>query len=52
MGELLGLGEDERFAIVLSFGYPARAGRPAARTPEEWLERADRRPLDELVERR
>jgi nitroreductase len=52
MGTLLGLGEDERFAIVLSFGYPARPVDVAARTAEEWLERADRRPLDELVERR
>ncbi len=52
MSEILGLGEDERFAIVLTFGYPARDADPAGRTPEEWLGRAGRRPLEEIVERR
>ena len=37
-------------AIVISFGYPAGGGRdPAARTAEEWSERANRKPLEELV---
>jgi nitroreductase len=48
----LGLGEDESVAIVLSLGYPARAGDPLRRTVDEWSARADRRPLDELVVRR
>jgi nitroreductase len=52
MGEILGLSESERFAILLSFGYPARDVDPGARTPEEWLARADRRPLEDVVERR
>ena len=52
IGEALGLAEEERFAIVLSFGYPARPVDPRARSPEEWLERANRRPLDDIVERR
>lgn len=52
LGAALDLGEDERFAIVLSFGHPARPVDPEARTPEEWIARADRRPLDEVVERR
>lgn len=52
MGEVLGLREDDHFAVVLTFGYPARPVDPEARAPEEWLARADRRPLDELVERR
>ncbi|MEY2533475.1 MAG: hypothetical protein QOF29_1385 [bacterium] len=52
MAEALGLREDDHFAIVLSFGYPARAVDPEARPPEEWISRANRRPLDELVERR
>jgi nitroreductase len=52
MGQALGLGEDDHFAIVLSFGYPARDVDPERRTPEEWIERADRKPLDDLVERR
>jgi nitroreductase len=52
LGAALDLAEDERFAIVLSFGYPARPVDPEARTPEEWIGRADRRALDEVVQRR
>jgi nitroreductase len=48
---LLGLGEGERSAIVLTFGYPAKPRDPSARTVEEWSARAKRKPLDELVER-
>ncbi len=47
----LGLGEDEPVATVLTFGYPARERDPESRPPEEWSARADRKPLDELVER-
>lgn len=47
----LGLGGDEEIAVVLTFGYPARPRDPLRRTPEEWSARADRKPLDELVER-
>ena len=52
MGEALGLREDDHFAVVLTFGYPAREVDVERRTPEEWIARADRRPLEELVERR
>jgi hypothetical protein len=52
MRDVLGLDDEDHFAIVLSFGYPARDVRPDARDPEEWIARADRRPLEELVERR
>jgi nitroreductase len=52
MGQALGLTDDDHFAVVLTFGYPARDIDPEARAPEEWIERADRKPLDELVERR
>ena len=52
MRDVLGLDDEDHFAIVLSFGYPARDVRPDARDPAEWIARADRRPLDELVERR
>jgi nitroreductase len=38
-------------ALILSFGYPATPRDPAARTPEEWSARANRKPLDELVRR-
>ena len=47
----LGLGADDEIATVLTFGYPARERHPERRTPEEWSTRADRKPLDELVER-
>jgi nitroreductase len=50
--ELLGLGEGEEVAIVLTFGYPTFEPHPERRSPEEWSARADRKPLDELVERR
>jgi nitroreductase len=46
----LGLGADDQIAIVLTFGYPARAHEPERRTPEEWSARANRKPLDSLVE--
>jgi nitroreductase len=49
--ELLGLSEDERIAIILSFGYPAKPRDPQSRSPEEWSTRANRKPLDELVKR-
>jgi nitroreductase len=48
---LLGLTGEERVAIVLTFGYPARARDPQRRSAEEWLARADRKPFDELVQR-
>ena len=51
VGELLGLDEGERVVIVLSFGFPHGARDPAARTPEQWAARADRRPLEEVAER-
>ncbi len=49
--QALGLDADDEIAIVLTFGYPARARDPEQRTPEEWSTRANRKPLDELVER-
>jgi nitroreductase len=47
----LELGEDERAAIVLSFGWPE--GRRDARSKDasEWSARANRKPLDEVVRR-
>jgi nitroreductase len=50
-GALLGLEEGEEAAIILSFGYPARAVDPERRSPEEWIERANRKPFDEVVRR-
>lgn len=47
----LRLGADDEIAIVLTFGYPARERDPLRHTPEEWSARANRKPLDEIVER-
>jgi nitroreductase len=47
----LGLGEDEKLQIVLSFGYPAKARDPTSRSPEEWSAAANRRPLEQTVRR-
>lgn len=38
-------------AIVLSFGYPQRPRDPESRSAEEWSQRANRRPLDDLTRR-
>jgi nitroreductase len=50
--EVLGFSGDERPRIVLSFGYPARESDPERRSADEWSRDANRKPLDELVERR
>ena len=50
-GEILGAWEGESPAIVLTFGYPARKREPSRRSPEEWSARANRRPLEDLVDR-
>lgn len=52
-GEVLGLSEGEEPAIVLTFGYPARPGRdPESRSAGQWIEAADRKPFEGVVERR
>jgi nitroreductase len=51
IAQTLGLAEDERTVIVLTFGYPARPRDPARHSPEEWIARADRKALDEVVRR-
>jgi nitroreductase len=50
LAAVLGHGEDEQVATVLSFGYPARPVDAERRTPEEWIAVADRLPFDEVVE--
>ena len=47
--ELLGLGPGQSPVIGLTFGYPARLRRPERHAATEWLRRADRLPLDDLV---
>ena len=50
VAEMLGLHGGEEAAIILTFGYPARPVDPERRTPHEWIERANRKPFDEVVE--
>jgi nitroreductase len=52
MRELVGHAPDQHVATVLSFGYPERPRDPERRSAEEWISRANRRPFDEVVERR
>jgi nitroreductase len=47
----LGLHEDDAIGTVLTFGYPAHGRTGESRSAEEWIARADRRPLGELVSR-
>jgi nitroreductase len=49
--ELLGLSDEEEVAVIVSFGYPARGRAADARSAQEWLDRADRLPLEQLVRR-
>jgi nitroreductase len=51
VGAALEADEDERPAIVLTFGQPARRRDPAQRPAAEWSARANRKPLSELVRR-
>jgi nitroreductase len=51
-GAALGLGDEEHVINILSFGYPADGRTAADRPAEEWLARAKRKRLGELVERR
>jgi nitroreductase len=48
----VGHGDDEKVAIVLTFGHPARPRDPESRSADEWIEAADRRPFEEVVEER
>jgi nitroreductase len=50
--QALGAGPEETVAIVLSFGYPPSPHDPAARDAAAWSARANRLPLDKVVERR
>jgi nitroreductase len=50
VGDMLGLHAGEHPAIVLTFGYPARPVDPSGRSPQEWIQRANRKPFEEVVE--
>jgi nitroreductase len=38
--------------MILSFGYPQTPRNPESRSAEEWSQRANRKPLDQVVRRR
>jgi hypothetical protein len=51
VARLLGLGEDERSVIVVTFGYAARVRDRQRRSAEEWVARTDRKSFGEVVRR-
>ena len=50
LAAVIGHADDEQVATVLSFGYPARPVDPEGRTPDAWIERADRLDFDDVVD--
>jgi nitroreductase len=49
---IVGHDDGEQVATVLTFGYPVTARDPERLSAQEWIERADRRPYEEVVEER
>jgi nitroreductase len=49
---VVGHGDDEQVATVLTFGHPAKPRDPQRLSAQEWIARADRRPYEEIVEER
>ncbi|MEY2516570.1 MAG: hypothetical protein QOJ89_3928 [bacterium] len=49
---VVGHDDGEQVATVLTFGYPAKARDPERLSAQDWIERADRRPYEEVVEER
>ena len=49
--EALGLPEGQRPLVILAFGYPASGRTPDRKSAEEWSRGANRKPLDEVVQR-
>lgn len=52
LAAVAGCRPDEHVSIVLTFGHPARPRNPEAKPADTWIESADRRPFDEVVEER
>jgi nitroreductase len=46
---LLNTAGDQKPFIAISFGYPARPRDPARYSPEQWIERANRKPVASVV---
>ena len=51
VARVLGLAEDERSVIVVTFGYAAGVRDPQRRSAAEWVARADRRSFREVGRR-
>jgi nitroreductase len=49
LNRALRLDDEDKVVAVLSFGYPARRLDPKRRSAEQWVERARRKPYDEVV---
>ena len=49
MRAALDVAEGEQVSMVISFGYPARPRPPERRSPERWVDAADRVPYDEAI---
>jgi nitroreductase len=49
LNRALRLDDDAKIAAVLSFGYPAKTRQSPRRTAEEWIERANRKPFEDVV---
>jgi nitroreductase len=52
MAAAVGVAEGEQVATVLSFGYPAKPRDPERRGADEWIERANRKPFEDVVSER
>ena len=52
LNRALRLGADDKVAAVLTFGHPAKPRDPARRSAPEWVEKANRKPYDDVVEER
>ena len=50
--DVLAHAADEHVMTVLSFGYPARPRNPERRSADDWIARANRLPLEQVVEER
>ncbi len=50
--EIVGHGDDEQVATVLTFGHPATPRDPQRLSAQEWIDRADRKPYEEIVQER
>lgn len=50
--EIVGHDDDEQVATVLTFGHPVTPRDPQRLSAQEWIDRADRKPYEEIVHER